>query len=251
MLNDLILHNPLDDVFPNDPVDRIHRLARDLAWGALNNLWSARVEIQKGRITAQRGSSAGMLGDYLASWGDTIPSANLLIAFNYMSEQTTKSPSGVAITVGDLTLEAFALLKKPTRIPEIYISYHRETSSALALLTVARLQQAGVKNPYLDMSHVPGDSLHAEQEKRVRQCDYLICLIAPGTLNSSYIQAEIGWGLEADSVNVIPVWHNNFSATHDYPQQLAARNAIRINEESAEAYNSAMIRLLNRVGYAP
>jgi hypothetical protein len=251
MLQNLILHNPLEDEFPNDPVDRIHRLARDLAWGALNNLWSSRVEIRNGKFVSARGIASGMLGDYLAAWGDALPSANLLIAFKYMVEQQTKSASGVVLTVGDLTLEAFALLKKPVRSPEVYISYNREQSSALALLTAARLQMVGVPNPFLDMNQNPGDTLHAEQEGRVRGSDFLVCLFAPDTLNSHYVRLELQWALETDGVNLIPIWHNGFSPSHDYPQGLAVRNAIRVHEESAEAYNTAMVRLLNRVGFAP
>lgn len=251
MSSDLILHNPLDDDLPADPVDRIHRLARDLAWGAINKLWEARVEIRGGRIVPMRGSKNGMLPEYLGRWGDSLPSANLLIAFGYLEEQAVHSPSGAKMLVGALTLDAFARLKKPIRTPQVYISYNRQESSALALLTVARLQMIGVENPFIDMNRNPGDMLHAEQEARVRGSDYLVCLLGPTTLDSDYVLAEIHWGLETEGLNIIPVWHNGFAPTHDYPPALATRNAIRVAEESAEAYNNAIVRLLNRVGYAP
>lgn len=250
-MHDLILHNPTEDALPSDPVERIHRLARDLAWGALNNLWSARLEIRSGKVAPARGKKHQILGDYLQRWGDHLPASTLLFAFNYMTEQQVQAPSGAMMTVGDLTLEAFALLKKPIHAPEVYISYQRETSSAFALLIASRLQMAGVPNPFLDMNHNPGDVLHTEQETRVRNSDYLVVLIAPNALDSPYIQTEIMWGLETPTVNVIPVWHNGFSPAHDYPQALASRNAIRVLEESAEAYNTAVIRLINRLGYAP
>jgi hypothetical protein len=251
MVSDLILHNPLDDDFPNDPVDRVHRLARDLAWGALNKLWDVRVEVRGGRVAPLRGSKGGMLPEYLDRWGERLPPASLLVAFGYLEERTEHSPSGARMRVGTLTLDAFARLKKPPRTPQVYISYSREESSALALLTVARLQMAGVENPFIDMNHNPGDMLHAEQEARVRRSDYMVCLLAPTTLDSDYVCAEIDWALSTDGLNIIPVWHNGFAPAHDYPPALATRNAIRIEEESAEAYNNAMVRLLNRVGYAP
>jgi len=251
MLSDIIVHNPLEDDLPTDPVDRIQRLARDLAWGALNNLWDARIEIRAGQITPQRGMKGGMLASYLQRWEDNLPSPTLLIAFGYMEEQQSVSPSGVKITLGALTLEAFALLKKPVREPQVYISYSREASSALALLTVARLQMAGIQNPYIDMNFNPGDTLHTEQEGRVRASDYLVCLLAPQTLDSDYVRAELMWALDTPGLNVIPLWHNGFAPAHDYPQTLAIRNAIRVSKESAEAYNTAMTRLLNRIGYAP
>lgn len=251
MLSNLILHNPLEDELPNDPVDRIHRLARDLAWGALNNLWDARVEIRRDKIQPVRGVKGAMLESYLKRWGDSLPSPTLLIAFGYLDDQHGQTPSGTPMIVGSLTMAAFSLLKSPVRAPEVYISYSRESSSALALLTVARLQMAGVPNPFIDMNLNPGDTVHAEQEYRVRRSDYLVCLIAPGTLNNDYVQMELGWAFNEHHINVIPVWHGGFAPPHDYPPRLAARNAIRITEESTEAYNTAMIRLLNRLGYAP
>lgn len=250
-MSDLILHNPLDDPLPSDPVERIHRLARDLAWGAINNLWSARIEIRSDKIVSPRSSKGTLLQNHLDHWGDKLPSANLMIAFGYLEEQSGKSPSGAKITLGLLTLEAFARLKQPTRTPKIYISYHRAESSALALLVAARLQRVGIQHPVIDMNRNPGDVLHAEFEQRVRESDYLVCLIAPTTMESNYVIAELEWALDAPSVNIVPIWHNGFVAPHDYPQELAARNAIRVSEESAEAYNTAIIRLLNRLGYAP
>ncbi len=251
MRSNLIIHNPLDDELPTDPVDRIHRLARDLAWGALNNLWDAQLETRRGAIVAARNVRGGILSEYLHRWGDMLPSTTLLGAFGYMTEDTAQSASGATITVGSLTMAAFALLKHPARTPEVYISYHPAQSSALALLLLARLQITGVKNPYVDMNRNPGDALHMEQEARVRGSDFVVCLLAPGTLDSDYVQAEVHWGLDSEGTNVIPVWHNRFAPQHDYPQALALRNAIRVEEENATAYNDAIIRVINRVGYAP
>jgi len=251
MYNDLILHNPLDDELPNDPVQRIHRLARDLAWGALNNLWDARVETRSGRLMAPRGAKAGMLTEYLGRWGDVLPSVTLLAAFGYVEEQQAVSPSGAKVTFAALTQHAFALLKKPIVMPQVYISYSPDVSSALALLVSARLQLAGVANPYLDMSHNPGDEPHAEHETRVRSSDYLVTLLAPKTLDSDYVRLELVWALETHGVNIIPVWHGGFKPPHDYPPGLAERNAIRITQENPASYHSALVRVLNRVGYAP
>ncbi|MEM6285178.1 MAG: toll/interleukin-1 receptor domain-containing protein [Chloroflexota bacterium] len=251
MLNNLILHNPLDEALPNDPVERIHRLARDLAWGALNNLWEARIEMRAGRFAPSRTAKAGLLPEYLTKWGDALPSATLLSAFGYIEEQQATSPSGAKVMLGALTQAAFALLKQPIAPPQVAISYHPALSSALALLVVARLQIVGVSDPLLDMSLNPGDEVHAEREARVRHSHYMVALLAPGTLDSPYVQMELTWALESASVNVIPVWHGGFEAEHDYPQSLAARNAIRITTESAAAYHNAMVRLLNRLGYAP
>jgi len=251
MLQDLIVHNPLDEDLPPDPVDRIHRLARDLAWGALNNLWSARVELRGGRIAAPRELNAGLLKAYLNRWGDGLPGPNVLVAFGYLEERQSVSPSGAKIAVGDLTIEAFKRLKLPTRTPSVYIGYHRQRSSALALLVAARLQMAGVDNPFVDLEENPGDVLHDAQHERVLKSDFFVCLLAPGSLDSDYLMTELEWANESDQTNIVPMWHGGFRPAHDYPQWLAARNAIRIEDESATTYNMALVRLLNRIGYAP
>ncbi|MEO0565753.1 MAG: toll/interleukin-1 receptor domain-containing protein, partial [Chloroflexota bacterium] len=187
---------------------------------------------------------------YLSSWGDALPGANLLIAFGYMDEGNATSPSGAVITIADLTLNAFSLLKRPVRTPRVFITYHRAHSTTLALLVAARLQLAGVEHPFMDLSDSPGDALHAEQRERLAESDYCVALLAPGSLDASYIQAELDWAFEA-GVNIVPVWHDGFTPAHDYPPELTARSAIRITESHAEAYHAGLARLLNRLGYAP
>ena len=250
-MSQLLIHNPLKESFPSDPIDRIARLARDLAWGSINHLWQARVEIRHNKITATRGAYGGMLAEYLDSWSDQLPAANLLVAFGYLKEQSTQNASGVNIVVGDLTQEAFTLLKQPPRMPEVYISYHRQHSSAVALLAMARMKLAGIASPFLDMNLNPGDALHNEQEERVRMSQYFVCIIAQGSLHSPYMKRELEWALSQSTVNIILLWHGGFVPSYDYPPELTARNAIRVTEESAEAYHIAMMRLLNRLGYVP
>lgn len=54
---------------------------------------------------------------------------------------------------------------------------------------------------------------------------------------------------------MIPIWQPDFTGKGNFPahveRMVQQRNAIRITEESAEAYNSAVVKLLNRLGYAP
>jgi hypothetical protein len=97
----------------------------------------------------------------------------------------------------------------------------------------------------------PGAEWKALLEKTVRQSRYFIALIAPGTLESSYVRDEIEWALNTPDQIIIPFWHNGFTHGADYPAALATRNAIRLKEESAEEYELAMIKLLNRMGYGP
>src|SRR5262249_7958909 len=142
-------------------------------------------------------------------------------------------------------------LEKPTVAPSVFISYRRNQSSALGLLIVARLKAVGVPNPFIDMVIDPGAEWHALLEKTIRQSRYFIALIGPGTLESPYVRNEIAWALITPDQVIIPCWHGGFNPGPDYPAALGTRNAIRLKEESAQEYELALIKLLNRMGYGP
>lgn len=248
-MNDDLLKQPA----PQNPMERIHTLARDLAYGALHGLWSPKIGIAamgggQYEWISQMGDP-GPLFDYLVEkWNDKHPSADLLMSFGYVN-WLERRESGTNIYT--LNEKAFSLLERPNAPPSVFISYRRNQSSALGLLIVARLKAVGVENPFIDMNIDPGDEWHALLEKTVRQSQYIIALIAPGTLESSYVRREIEWALDARGIHIIPVWHNGYTGEGEYPEALSSKNAIRIKEESAEEYELAMIKLLNRLGYAP
>lgn len=152
-----------------------------------------------------------------------------------------------------LTSKAFRLLEKPASPPDIFISYRRSTSSALGLLIVARLQAKGILNPFIDMNIDPGEQWHSLLEDTIKKSRYFISLIAPGSF-SEYVQKEIKWAMETPGCEVIPIWHNGYQG-EDMPDHLKhfleAKNAIIIKDESADEYNNAIVKLLNKLGYAP
>ncbi|MGQ9887991.1 MAG: toll/interleukin-1 receptor domain-containing protein [Aggregatilineales bacterium] len=95
-----------------------------------------------------------------------------------------------------LTLRAFDLLRTPVTPPTIFISYRRNTSSALSLLIEARLKLVDRNiNVFIDKLLEPGDEWHAELEARVRQSRYFVCLLAPKSLESKFVPNEITWAL--------------------------------------------------------
>ncbi|MBZ0283630.1 MAG: toll/interleukin-1 receptor domain-containing protein [Anaerolineae bacterium] len=248
------MDNPLLQPAPEDRFDRIRTLARDLAYGAVNGLWSSRITVsfvsrQDPLWWINPDGDPNSISDYLEKkWENKHCSAEVLMSFGFMALMEKRDTSA---TVYLLTEKAFALLEKPTAPPSVFISYRRNQSSALGLLVVARLKAVGVPNPFIDMVIDPGAQWHALLEKTVRQSTYCIALIAPGTLDSTYVQQEIKWALDTPGMTVIPLWHGGFQAGNDYPAELSVRNAIRIKEESAEEYEMAMIKLLNRLGYGP
>jgi hypothetical protein len=181
-------------------------------------------------------------------WNDQYPSADLLVSFGYLNWlEERESGTNVYILNG----KAFALLEKPTAPPSVFISYRRNQSSALGLLIVARLKAVGIENPFIDMNIDPGDEWHALLEKTVRQSQYVIALIGPGTLESPYVRRELDWAARTPGAQIIPIWHNGYAGEGETPEALSSKNAIRIKEESAEEYELAVIKLLNRLGYTP
>lgn len=225
--------NPLEQPLPEDPIARVHRLARDLAYGAVHNMWNA-------QIITTNGWADG-IPRYLRLWGGKHPNVYLLSSFAYLSKQGP----GEYI----LTEKAFALLERPAITPSVFISYRRSESSAFGLLVEARLKMAGVQNPFLDKNLVPGDEWIQLLEQCIRQCQFFILLVGPITLESAYVQQEITWAMQSGA-NIIPIWHNGFSGAQNYPIELETKNAIRVKEESAEEYELAIIRLLSRLGYS-
>lgn len=247
------MDDPLKQPPPSDPIERIHALARDLAYGAVNGKWSSRISISYEPVDRfvwiNNIGNPMNIDEYLTDkWNELNPSADVLTSFGYM-QQVEKRESGTTVYL--LTEKAFTLLEKPTTLPSIFVSYRRNVSSALGLLVVARLKAVGIPNPFIDMVIDPGAEWHALLEQTVRRSRFFIALIAPGTLESEYVKQEIKWALDTPETTIIPLWHGGFSPDLEYPPELATLNAIRVKEESAEEYEMAMIKLLNRLGYGP
>jgi len=155
-----------------------------------------------------------------------------------------------------VTRAAFDLLQEAAPY-DIFISYRRKDSSALALLVNHRLQQFNL-SPFVDMALQPGGYWHADLEERIKDCDYFIILLGKETLSSLMTIKEIQWALQYEKT-IIPLWHSGFDlndqtwadidrAVKDAIQQT---NAIIVQDESASGYNSAIVELLNRFGVTP
>ena len=95
----------------------------------------------------------------------------------------------------ELTQSAIALIDE-TEPYNVFISYKRSESSALALLVLARLKEHDLI-PFVDMALEAGGNWHADLEDRIRACDYFIVLLGENTLSSPMTVKEIGWALDA------------------------------------------------------
>ncbi len=125
-----------------------------------------------------------------------------------------------------------------------------------ALLVLSRLKAFDL-DAFLDMSIRPGDNWHAYIKEQIHQRDYLVLLLGKASLDSDYVKQEISWAIEAGA-EIIPIWHNGFEykeGEFDLPPEiqkvLRSNHSIRVLEESALAYNNAIVELLNRFGVTP
>ncbi len=158
-----------------------------------------------------------------------------------------------AYTLSEKTLQ---LTNVPVAVSDVFISYKRDRSSEFALLLESRIKhETKSAKPFLDKNLKPGDVWHAKLEARISDCAAFICLLAPGTLGSKYVRKEIYWALaEYEKRNrlIIPVWHKRYDPDNEkYPDEISGPfQAVRVLEESAKGYDSAVDEALNRLGYS-
>jgi hypothetical protein len=238
---------------PQNPMARIRTLAKELAEGAVEEIWDVSISTypEYNNEDGQHQTKYNLRDDNIKTyvhkrWNDEIPALRLLVSNNYLHQN--KSNFRILQPAYDLLDE--------TAPSTIFISYKRSESSAFALLVLARLKQEGLE-PFLDLALEPGEDWHAGLRDRIQSRDFFIALLGPTTLESPIVQKEITWALEG-GLAVIPIWHNNFQykaenweVSPEIDHVLQNTHTIRVLEESALAYNNAIVELLNRFGITP
>ena len=242
------MHNPLEDPVPDDPIQRVHAFAQDLAYGAIMGMWSSSFCIKtnilgKPEWSYFRGDPFEQVMD---KWQGKLPSHELLVSLKYLrpAEHNTYY----------LTEKAFSLLPEEPTQESIFISYCHQESSPLALYLSDQLKQRGKKS-FLDADIEPGDDWETRLRSEIMACETFVCLIGPTTLKSDNVRQEILWALEANA-RVIPIWHNGFDRTQldefkaRFPQldTFYGKQAILIEPENASTYKTTINQLLDRLG---
>lgn len=246
---------------PQNPMGQLRTLAKELAGGAVHDLWLFRFEIRSQALDDSENSEKRLIPSdeslkaYLqARWNGfkDFPDFRLLERMGYLSEIGSDRFSIDYL----LTHAAFELLEEiePTKI---FISYKRSESSAFALLVMTMLKQVGL-NPFLDLALIPGEDWSAGLKDRVESADYFIALLGPQTLSSRVVLEELAWAMDAGKL-IMPVWHSGFiyqsGAWSDVPVKidrlLSMTHTIRVLEENPLAYHNAVLELLNRLGFTP
>lgn len=245
------MDNPLSLPKPESEIEQIHHLARDLAYGAVKKRWSAQILVSAmsdGRIVWQSEAADQfnpIFEVYLRNkWQNKQPDEFLMMSFGYFSILEQK-PS---MTRYMLTDKAFSLLEQPTSEASIFISYRRKHSTAFALLLEARLRLVGNQNVFVDKLLEIGGEWQKELEKRIANCNYFIVLVSEDTFESDWVLKEVELAAE-HGATIIPVWDPSGKRDHRTPQTINDRQEIRIELETAEAYETAINKLLHRLGY--
>ncbi|HVO69578.1 MAG TPA: toll/interleukin-1 receptor domain-containing protein, partial [Aggregatilineaceae bacterium] len=178
VLEESRMYNPLEDNVPDDPIQRIHALARDLAYGAAHGYWPTVLLITSYRHIV-KGWDSGIVGtsadfaELSKKWTGALPDITLLQSFEYLVREDRGRYA--------LTQKSFVLLEQPVPT-SIFISYRRQESSTFALLILARFKALGLK-PFLDVNIEPGHEWHPELEAEVNRSENFVCLVGPTTLS--------------------------------------------------------------------
>ena len=250
---------------PSGDVARVKLLAKELALGVHRTLWSDTIlTIQSNTRGDELWPLNENLRDFLARrWGDPHISNRLQLLHGH---GYTRKIDSQGRQRHQISPSSFGLLGAIEPY-NVFISYKRSDSSALALLVLTRLKQHGLV-PFVDMAIKVGESWKVELHKRIMECDYFIVLLGRNTLKSEMTLQEIKWAIKYREQNkenaqstksIIPVWHSGFNISHKkwltvdqtIRYEVDDRHAIRVTDESASGYNTAIVELLNRFGITP
>ncbi len=258
------MDNPLEFKLPDDPIDRVHTMALDLAYGVSRGLWGTNFTVDRTARDetwmnwSNTPNGAVNFGEYIErKWEDRPPSAYLMLSFGYFVEFEQKD--GYL-----LTAKAFALLEKPVNPPSVFISYARKQSSALALLIEARLKLEDRNlRAFIDKDIPLGDEWRDVLVARITASQYFVLLLTMETLKSKAVLEEVEIALTIPACKIIPICHGGYSFSKEYDttlgervlsveiiDTLATKNALTVETESAASYEDKVNRLIGRLGYS-
>ncbi len=254
---------------PNNFLQDVEDLARDLAYGASIGEWDASVAVGHYAVNSfgfwwaeEMMERTELQEEFFQKWigprGESVagPRYDTLEAFGFMTHTTGRlSADESDKLLYALTRKAFDLLQKPAQSPSIFVSYRRKESSAFALLVEARLRIAGAdaERIFIDKD-IPGGALWEQHiSQQASACDVFICLIGQSAFEAgSWVAREIEIVKAANpAARIIPVCHNGMRmADPAVSAALGAYNGTHIQEETALEYEKAVSFILNALGYA-
>ena len=238
---------------PDGDVLWVKLLAKELVLGVYRKLWTSTIlTVQSNFVHGELIPIDENIEEYLEKrWGDRHIGHHLELLQGHGYIDYNGPGKGYT-----LIQAAFDLIDE-TESYNVFISYKRSESSALALLVNTKLKEHSLV-PFVDMALEAGGNWHADLEERIKKCDYLIILLGEETLASTMTIKEIEWAIKYRKT-IIPVWHSGFDLDSEQWNDIDSKvkdaikqtNAIRVIEESASDYNRAIVELLNRFGITP
>jgi hypothetical protein len=275
---------------PEGLIDRVHAFARFLALGVALEQWGAMIHYRKRELVddgvhlrvarrtsrnekghfvdvweSRRAMTSGheaettdeLLSYQLSGpWQRKTPKKELLLAFDYVIPVIESNPSDL-----QLTAKAFSLLEQPIADLEIFISYRRGQSTALALYLESRLRLAGNHAVFVDKALEPGSKWRDVLTEKINRSKFMIVLCTHGTFDgdpkTSWVFREIRLGQSAN-VTIIPIMHpagrDKFTTENipNVPELDVLRDSqmIKVQDATAAEYETAVNKLLSFMGYS-
>jgi len=146
--------------------------------------------------------------------------------------------------------EVISILDRTPQIPgqkkpRVFISYRRHVSWALARSIANSLEKRGA-NVFIDVDDINEGHFADIIEKAIDKADYVVPILAPGSLESEWVRREIKRAIDKDK-NIVPLLMDGFqldpTELPDEVSTLARHNAITM---VPEFYQEAVDRLATR-----
>ena len=102
---------------------------------------------------------------------------------------------------------------------------------------------------FIDREIQKGEDWKERIKKAVEDAEVFVCILGPDFAKSKMMPIEIDWAVRSGS-RLITILHNNFSDEDNCPEILKRKQWIKVQEENAEEYDIAILKLLNALGYS-
>ena len=229
--------NPLEQPLPDNKMERTRHFARDLAYGAIEELWELGIQTEGHHKRIKPSGNPVKLYEYLnQKWGNSPPPLRLLIVLKYLAESNENALH--------MTDKAYALLEDP--LQSVFISYHRATSSALSMFIWSELLRHKY-DCFIDVHNLnPGDPWHHYLEEAVRRSSVFLSVLGRASLHSDYVKKELEWALDEGS-KIIPVLHDGLEIddlSNTIFEALRGKDAIIIANDVSADFAAALSKLL-------
>jgi hypothetical protein len=132
-----------------------------------------------------------------------------------------------------------------TTKPKVFISYRRQPSWSLARSVAKFLEKRGA-DVFLDVDDINEGRFAEMIQEAVEQCDYFVPILAPTTLESTWVRREIEAAIQLNKT-IVPLTTDNFdfyaANLPDNLRELSSHNAITV---TPEYFDEALERLATR-----